>query len=354
MCWYPTECSQEPGSRAVAACAPSGIVHRAVRAALLAASLLAGQSGAVLAQSSTATSPGAVPPIVRLVVPFSAGASNDVIARGLAPGLARRLGTTVIVENRPGAAGALGANFVAKSPHDGSVLLLTSSTLLTAAATQPSSPYDPLTAFAPVAMVADGPMLLAVSAAMPARTPAEVLAAARAKPGGITYGSAGVGSLGQLATELMCSSSGVTMMHVPYKGASGALVDLAAGQIDVMISNYSSLAMLIKSGKVRPLAVTSRERNPAFPDLPALAASVPGYAADIWVGVLAPAGTPAPLVERLNREIAAVAASDDLKATLAQDGAKPSSASAAAFGERMKQDLALWKRIATERRIVAE
>ncbi|MGO4329237.1 tripartite tricarboxylate transporter substrate-binding protein [Cupriavidus sp. 2TAF22] len=321
---------------------------------LLAALLLVGAAGAAGAQTSAPAAPDAVPPLVRLVVPFTAGASNDVIARGLAQGLARRLGTTVIVENRPGAAGVVGSNFVAKSPHDGSVLLLTSSTLLTAAATQPNSPYDPLTAFAPVAMVADGPMLLAVSSAMPARTPAEVLAAARAKPGSITYGSAGVGSLGQMATELMCVSSGVSMMHVPYKGASNALIDLAAGQIDVMISNYSSLATLIKSGKVRPLAVTSHERNPAFPDLPPLGASVPGYVADIWVGVLAPAGTPAPLVERLNREIAAVATSDDLKATLAQDGARPSAASADVFGKRMKQELALWKRIATERKIVAE
>lgn len=298
------------------------------------------------------------PPLMRIVVPFSAGASNDVIARAIAPALAKRLGNTVIVENRPGVAGVLGADYVAKGPRDGSVLLLTSSTFLTAAATQARSPYDPLSAFAPVALVADGPLLLAVSSSSAAsrsiRTPADLIAAARARPGAISYGSAGVGSLGQLATELLCDTSKVQMMHVPYKGAANALIDLAAGQIDVMMSNYSSIATQIKSGKVRPLAVTSAAPNPAFPDLPPLAASVPGYGIEIWVGVLAPAGTPAALVQRLNREIAEIAASPEVRAILEPDGSRPLAATPAEFGARMKQDLAQWKRIAVERKIVAE
>ncbi|NUT17346.1 MAG: tripartite tricarboxylate transporter substrate binding protein, partial [Cupriavidus sp.] len=260
--------------------------------------------------------------------------------------------------NRPGVAGVLGADYVAKGPRDGSVLLLTSSTFLTAAATQARSPYDPLAAFAPVALVADGPLLLAVSstsaAARSIRTPADLVAAARARPGAISYGSAGVGSLGQLATELLCDTSKVQMMHVPYKGAANALIDLAAGQIDVMMSNYSSIATQIKSGKVRPLAVTSAAPNPAFPDLPPLAASVPGYGIEIWVGVLAPAGAPAALVQRLNREIAEIAASPEVRAILEPDGSRPLAATPAEFGARMKQDLAQWKRIAVERKIVAE
>jgi tripartite-type tricarboxylate transporter receptor subunit TctC len=296
----------------------------------------------------------AMPPLVRIVVPFSAGASNDVIARALAPGLAKRLGTTVIVENKPGAAGVVGAEFVARAPRDGSVLLLTSSTFLTAAATQRHSPYDPLSAFAPVALVADGPLLLAVSAATPIKSPPELIAAAKSRPGAITYGSAGVGSLGQLATELFCDSSQVRMMHVPYKGAANALIDLAAGQIDVMMSNYSSLAAQIRAGKVRPLAVTSQRPNAAFPDLPPLAATVPGYGVDIWVGLLAPAGTPASVVQRLNREVNDIAASAEVRTVLEPDGSRPLSASPADFAARMKQDLAQWKRIAAERKIEVE
>ncbi|WP_373377426.1 tripartite tricarboxylate transporter substrate-binding protein [Cupriavidus nantongensis] len=330
----------------------------------LACRLPAAVAAAAMAASplpATAAPPehaAAVPPLMRIVVPFSAGASNDVIARAIAPALAKRLGNTVIVENRPGVAGVLGADYVAKGPRDGSVLLLTSSTFLTAAATQARSPYDPLTAFAPVALVADGPLLLAVSSTIAAsrsiRTPAELIAAARARPGAISYGSAGVGSLGQLATELLCDTSKVQMMHVPYKGAANALIDLAAGQIDVMMSNYSSIATQIKSGKVRPLAVTSAAPNPAFPDLPPLAASVPGYGIEIWVGVLAPAGAPAALVQRLNREIAEIAASPEVRAILEPDGSRPLAATPAEFGARMKQDLAQWKRIALERKIVAE
>ncbi|WP_454739931.1 tripartite tricarboxylate transporter substrate-binding protein [Cupriavidus necator] len=310
-------------------------------------------TGAARAESAIA-----VPPLMRIVVPFSAGASNDVIARAIAPALAKRLGNTVIVENRPGVAGVLGADYVAKAPRDGSVLLLTSSTFLTAAATQARSPYDPLTAFAPVALVADGPLLLAVSSTIASsksiHTPADLIAAARAKPGAITYGSTGVGSLGQLATELMCDTSKVQMMHVPYKGAANALIDLAAGQIDVMMSNYSSIATQIKAGKVKPLAVTSVTPNPAFPGLPPLAASVPGYGIEIWVGVLAPAGTPAALVQRLNREIAEIATSHDVRVVLEPDGSRPLAVSPADFGARIRQDLAQWKRIAADRKIVAE
>ncbi|SOY69016.1 conserved exported hypothetical protein [Cupriavidus taiwanensis] len=324
--------------------------------AALSAAVLAAFAGPACA--APAEQAAAVPPLMRIVVPFSAGASNDVIARAIAPSLAKRLGNTVIVENRPGVAGVLGADYVAKGPRDGSVLLLTSSTFLTAAATQARSPYDPLTAFAPVALVADGPLLLAVSSTSAAsrsvRTPNDLIAAARARPGTISYGSAGVGSLGQLATELLCDTAKVQMMHVPYKGAANALIDLAAGQIDVMMSNYSSIATQIKSGKVRPLAVTSAASNPAFPDLPPLAASVPGYGIEIWVGVLAPAGAPAALVQRLNREIAGIAASPEVRAILEPDGSRPLAATPAEFGTRMKQDLAQWKRIAVERKIVAE
>jgi len=234
------------------------------------------------------------------------------------------------------------------------VLLLTSSSFLTAAATQTQLPYDPVAAFAPVAMIGRGPMLLAVSAATPFKSPAELIAAARAKPGALNYGTAGVGSIAHLTTELLDDMAKIRMTHVPYKGASNAAVDLAGGQIDVMVSNYSTIAPLMKSGKIKALAVTSAAPHTAFPDLPPLATVAPGFAVAIWVGVFAPAGTPAALVDRLNQELNAIAASADLVPVLEPDGAVPEAISAATFAARIKEELGQWKRIATDHKIVAE
>lgn len=295
-----------------------------------------------------------VPALVKIVVPFSAGASNDSIARVIAPLLAKRLGNNVIVENKPGAAGVIGADSVAKSPRDGSVLLLTSSTFLTAAATQSKLPYDPLTAFAPVAMVAQGPMLLAVSASTTIKSPADLVAAARAKGGAMTYGTAGIGSIAHMTTEMLSDSAKIQLSHVPYKGAANALMDMAAGQIDMMISNYSSLAPQIKAGRVRPIAVTTRETTPSFPGLPSLSSVAPGFSADIWVSVMAPAGTPASLVEKLNREINEISASPQVRALLESDGAVPTPLTPAELSARIKEDLSRWKKIATDKKIVAE
>ncbi|HEY2189586.1 MAG TPA: tripartite tricarboxylate transporter substrate-binding protein [Caldimonas sp.] len=309
--------------------------------------------GASLAAQAQTT----IPKLIKIVVPFSAGASNDVIARAIAVPLGQRLQTTVIVENKAGAAGVIGSDAVAKSPRDGSVLLLTSSTFLTAAATQARLPYDPIAAFVPVAMVGEGPLLLAVAASTPYKTPAELFAAARARPEELTYGTAGVGSVGHLATELMSDAAKVRMRHVPYKGAANATQDLAGGQIDVMVANYSTLAAVIAKGgggRVRPLAVTSKHPHPSFVGLPPLAASVSGYSMDIWIGVFAPAGTPAPLVERLNREINEISASPELATLLGPDGTLPEAMTPAAFAARVKEDLAKWKQVAAEHKIIAE
>lgn len=313
--------------------------------------LLIGLCAASMAAAQTEIK---IPTLIRIVVPFSAGGSNDVIARVIAPSLARRLGTAVVVDNKPGAGGVIGADAVAKATPDGSVLLLTSSSFLTATATLPKVPYDTLGSFVPVAMVAEGPLLLAVSASSPYKSPAELFATARARPGVITYGSAGVGSVAQMATEMMNDAARVSMLHVPYKGASNALIDLAAGQIDVMVTNYSTVVSQIRSGKIRPLGVTSLKPNPTFPDLPPVSASAPGFAIDIWVGVFAPAGTPAALVQRLNREINEISTSPEVRIPLDPDGALPASMTPAAFAARVKDDLALWKRIATDKKIVAE
>ena len=295
-----------------------------------------------------------LPRTIRIVVPFSPGASNDVIARAIADPLARRLQANVIVDNRAGAAGSIGSDVVAKAAPDGSVLLLTSSTFLTSAATQRHLPYDLIAAFAPVAMVGQGPLVLAVSAATPFRSAAELIAAARAKPGRLTYGTAGIGSVGHLATELLDEAARMRMTHVPYKGAANAVTDLAGGQIDVMVSNYSTLAPLINGGKVRALAVTSRQAHPSFADLPPLAAAVPGYSIEIWVGVFAPTGTPPALLERLNREINEIAASPELGVVLGPDGTVPTPMTPAAFAAQVGNELRRWKQVAAEHKIVAE
>ncbi|HEX2829032.1 MAG TPA: tripartite tricarboxylate transporter substrate-binding protein [Burkholderiales bacterium] len=304
--------------------------------------------------SGGAASQESMPKLVRLVVPFSAGASNDAIARTVAPPLAKRLDTQVIVENRPGAAGAIGADAVAKAPRDGSLLLLTSSTFLTVAATNAKLPYDAVSAFAPVAIVGQNPSLLAVSSSAPFRTAAELIAAARARPGEITYGSAGVGSIGHMATELMLSGANVQMRHVPYKGAANAAIDLAGGQIQVMMSSQATLAPFLKSGKVRLIGVSSPKPHPSFPDVQPLVNTVPGFASETWVGVFAPAGTPAAIVERLNRALNEISASPELRMLLEPDGMLPVSVTPAAFAARVKQELAQWKNVASSRKIVVE
>jgi tripartite-type tricarboxylate transporter receptor subunit TctC len=309
---------------------------------------------AVAGLTPVAAGQGALPKTIKIVVPFSPGGSNDVIARAIAAPLAKRLDIPVIVENKAGAAGVIGADYVAKSPRDGSVLLLTSSSFLTAAVTQAQLPYDPGAAFAPVAMVGRGPMLLAVSASTPFKTPADLIAAARSKPGELNYGTAGIGSIAHLTTELLDDTAKIRMTHVPYKGAANAAVDLAAGQIQVMVSNYSTIAPLMRSGKIRALAVTSSKPHPVFPDLPPLAIVARGFAVDIWVGVFAPAGTPPAIVERLNQEINAIAASPDLAPVLEPDGTLPEAISPALFAARIKDELGQWKQIATEHKIVAE
>jgi len=295
-----------------------------------------------------------LPRTIRIVVPFSPGASNDVIARAIADPLARRLQANVIVDNRAGAAGSIGSDVVAKAAPDGSVLLLTSSTFLTSAATQRHLPYDPIAAFAPVAMVGQGPLVLAVSASTPYKSTSELVAAARAREGKLTYGTAGIGSVGHLATELLDEAARIRMTHVPYKGAANAVTDLAAGQIDVMVSNHSTLAPLILSGKVRPLAVSSRQPHPAFPALPPIAETVPGFTIEIWVGVFAPARTPSAVIERLNREINEITASPELGAVLGPDGTIPTPKTPAAFSAQVGDELRQWKQLATEHRIVAD
>jgi tripartite-type tricarboxylate transporter receptor subunit TctC len=289
-----------------------------------------------------------------LVVPFPPGASNDIFARILAQKLASRLGTTIVVDNKPGAGGAIGAAYVAKSAPTGATLMLTSSTFTGNAAVQPTLPFDPIAGFVPVAQLAKGPMILAVGLNSPFRSTAELLAAARAEKGKLNYGSSGIGSVNHLATELMSAMAQVEMTHVRYRGLANALTDMMGGQIQLIISSFPSILGLLKAGQVRGLAVTAAERSPFVPELPPIAETVPGYLAELWWGVFAPAGTPPAMVARLNTEIRAIITEPEMRERFAQEGALPTPIASDQFAAIVASDLAMWRKLAKERNITAE
>lgn len=304
-------------------------------------------SALLLASQGHAASP------ITIVVPFSTGASNDSIARVIAPLLSDKLKRPVIVENRAGAAGVIGSNYVAKAANDGSTLLLTSSTFVTTAATQPSLPYDPIKSFTPVAMIGQGPLVIAVPSQKPYASLSDVINNARMKPGVVNYGSSGIGSLAHLATTLMGDLADVEMTHVPYKGAANAASDLAGERLDIMLANYSSLAPLLPTGKVKLLATTAPGAHAAFPDLPPASQTLPGYDVDIWVGIFAPAGTSTKFVQTLNKALNEISQSKQLARLLEMDGTIPSAMSSDEFAQRVSGDLERWKKLADQHQIQA-
>lgn len=296
----------------------------------------------------------AIPKSIRMVVPFPPSGSNDVFARLVSDKLSKKLGVTAIVDNKPGAGGAIGAEFVARSAPDGATLLVTSSTLTANAAVQPKTSYDVNKSFAPVAMLASGPMVLAVSDKSPYKTVGDLIAAARKDKGAINYGSAGVGSINQMSSELLAGDAGIEFTHVPYKGISNALTDLIAGQVQFVIASFPSVATQVKSGKVRALGVTSPSRSRFAPQWPSVAETVPNYSAELWWGVFAPAGTPQALVDKLNAEIRDIIATPEMREIFSREGAEPSAMTAAQFAEHIRRDSARWKQVAKARNITAE
>jgi tripartite-type tricarboxylate transporter receptor subunit TctC len=234
------------------------------------------------------------------------------------------------------------------------MLLFHSSSLITASVTARKMTFDVSTDLVPVAMVADGPMLVAVSSKSGIKTPEELVSAARAKPGSLTSCSGGVGSVGHMAAELLNKTAKVQMLHVPYKGATPALMDLAAGTVDMLVASYTALAPQITSGRVVPIAVTSLQPNAAFPALPTMASAAPGYTFGIWYGMFAPAGMPAAMVQRLNREVNEIAMTPQIRALLEADGASTVAMTPEELGRRIKADQASWTALAREKNIVAD
>lgn len=294
------------------------------------------------------------PKQITIVVPFPPGASNDTLARLIAQKLGPRLNTTVIVDNKPGAGGAIGANFVARAKPDGATLMLTSSTFIGNSAVVKDLPYDAVTSFTPVLQIARGPLIVAVSPKTPYLSVAELVAAAKAAPGKINYGTAGVGSINHMASEMFTGLAKIEMTHVPYKGSSQSIQDLMGGQIEVVIASLPSFAGNVKAGKVRALAVTSAARSSVIPELPPAAEVVPGYDIGLWWGIFGPAGLPPDFAQALNTEIQAVLAEIDIKERLAQEGAEPARTTPAEFSVIVKSELAKLKGLAEERGIKPE
>jgi tripartite-type tricarboxylate transporter receptor subunit TctC len=277
---------------------------------------------------------------IRLIVPFAAGGGNDNVARLVGKRLADGLGQPVLVDNRPGAGGVVGAELAAKSAPDGYTLFLGG---VGSHAINPNLheklPYDPIKDFAPVALLAQAPLVLVVHPSVPANSVAELTAYARAHPGKLNFASNGNGSSSQLAAVMFDSMAGVEMVHVPYKGLSPALADLLSGQVQLMFSSVVAILPHVKAGKLRGLAVTGAKRLASLPELPTIAESgLPGYEASSWYGILAPAGTPRDIVMKLNAELAKALEQPEVRNSLLAEGAEPVGGSPEAFAAHIRAE----------------
>jgi tripartite-type tricarboxylate transporter receptor subunit TctC len=316
------------------------------RRSLLAAALAAAAAPAVRAQSAWPTKP------VRIVVPFAAAGTTDILARALAPELQRVFGQPFVVDNRPGAGGNLGADNVAKSPPDGySLLMGTVGTHAINPSLYPKMPYDHVRDFAPVTLVAGVPNVLVMNPAkadeLKIRSVPDLVAYARANPGKLNMASSGNGTSIHLAGELFKTMTRTFMVHFPYRGSGPALLDLMGGNMDLMFDNLPSSLPHIRSGKLRALAVTSAVRSAALPDLPTIeeAAQLKGYEASSWFGLLAPAGTPADIVARVQQETAKALATPAMKERLLAQGAIPSGIAPADFAKLIAAETRKWAEV---------
>jgi len=284
---------------------------------------------------------------ITVIVPFAAGGTTDILARVIGQALNKELGQSVIVDNRAGAGGNIGAQLAAKAAPDGYTLFM--GTVGTHAINQSlyrKMPFDPVKDFAPLTRVAMVPNLLVAHPSKPYKTVKELIAYAKANPGKVNFGSSGSGSSIHLSGELFNALAKVDMVHVPYKGSAPAVSDLIGGQIDIMFDNMPSAIQHVRAGKLRPLAVTTARRAPELPEVPTIAeAGVPGYEATSWFGMFAPAGTPAPVVARLNGALVKVLADPEVKKKLAEQGAEPYSEKPEQFAEFIRKETAKWSKV---------
>jgi tripartite-type tricarboxylate transporter receptor subunit TctC len=284
---------------------------------------------------------------IRLIVPFAAGGASDVVARAIAPKLTDKLGQSVVVENRTGAAGTLGVTQVVRSPADGYTLLLGSSSEIAQypnVATNP--PYDSLRDFTPIALIATVPLVLTVVESLPVKSVPELLAYARQNPGKLNYGSAGVGSSTHLAVLLLTSMTGTSMTHVPYRGSAPVVADLLAGNLQLAIPTMSAVLPHAGGGKLRLIAVSTTKRAAALPELPTISESgVAGYNTGLWTGLMGPANLPPAIVAKLHAAVAEALAAPDMKEILVRVGAEQTGGNPEQFADEIKRDMTVWREL---------
>lgn len=314
--------------------------RHAFRVAACMVALCACHSAAAQAQTAFPVKP------VRFIVGQAPGGATDLVARSVAQKLSEALGQSFVVENRTGAAGSIAAAYVAKAPNDGYTGLIVSSSYSINPSLYSNLPFDPVNDFAPVVLLAEAPFLLVVHPAMPVRNVPQLVALAKAKPGALNFASGGNGSSGHLAGELFKNLAGIKMTHVPYKGAGPALVDVITGQVELTFASMLSSLPHIRSGRLKPLGVTSTRRSAALPDLPTLAeAGVKRYATTTWYGTLLPAGAPSPVIQKLNEETRKVLRAPDVRERFLRDGAVPADTTPEQFRAHLVSEIAKWRTV---------
>jgi tripartite-type tricarboxylate transporter receptor subunit TctC len=292
---------------------------------------------------------------IRLVVPFPAGGATDIFARTLSHKLAEKLGSTVVVENKPGAGGTLGSDLVAKSPADGYTLLLaTSSTHSIGPNLNPKMPYDAVRDFTPIGQVGNAPSIMLVPNSSPAKTIQEWIDYAKKNPGRLNYASSGNGTIVQLTAELFKSQASLYVVHIPYKGTALAMPDLISGKIDVLFDSLPTGLPHVKEGRLRALGVTSAQRTSMAPGLPAIAEVLPGYESNTWFGLFGPAGVRPEIVNRVNAAALQALADPEVKDKLLRLGIEPIGSSPMQFATMLSAESAKWKKIISERKITLD
>lgn len=310
--------------------------RRTVALSLAAGPLLAGRASAQPAPYPDRT--------VKIVVAYSAGGANDVVARLLADGLRERLGGSFVVENRAGAGGSIGTTAAARSAPDGTTLLLGAGGAMTInPSLYANLAYDPEKDFEPISLIATSSLILVVNPGSPFRTVPEIVAAAKAKDGGLTYASAGIGTPLHLAAELFRSTAGVPLTHAPYQGTSGALTDLMGGRVDIMFDVVGTSLPLVRNGDLRAVGVTSAARNPIVPDIPTIAEQgMPDYEITVWYGLFAPRGTPAPIVAKLNASLGAILSDPATREKLIALGFEATPSTSDALRDLVRREIPRW------------
>jgi tripartite-type tricarboxylate transporter receptor subunit TctC len=291
---------------------------------------------------------------IRLMIPFPPGGSNDVVGRMIAFQLTDRLGKSVVVENQGGAGGIIGTEAVARAVPDGYTLLLIS-VAHAFGSSMYKLPYDPIGAFAPVAILGTGPVALCVNAKLPVSTLGDLIALAKAKPGELNYATAGVGSFQHLSSALFKLQSGLDIVHIPFKGGGPAMADVVAGNTQIVIGSLIQMLPQIHNGRLKILGVGSAKRVPALPDVPTISeAGVPGYEATNWWGIVAPAGTPRPVIDRLHKELSVILASGETKKRFETEGGEAVQMSSDDFGKFIVSETAKWAKVVKEAGIKPE